>query len=588
MKEWIYIVKNHKRKIIAIMLLRSIGTLFEGISFSFFIPLLYSLSLKSDVNINFPAFLEKIFIPLMNIPSEKRIYIIFSILLIGLIIKNILTYYATVLNSKLQFGVLTELKYKIFIKYFRLPYSYIVNNEHGKLIHTINDDASSISTGAFLFISEIGKILNITIMYILMLIISWKLTLLTTISFLILSVGINKFSKISQKMGYEKVNITREESGFLSNSLQGMRQVLIFRAENRLIAHYKKLNYVIAIKLHNLAKIKTLISPLIEISALLITSFLLIVITYFNLLNIQFQAPLIITFLAIIGRLLPTVNYLSQEHILLKSYTENVQHVLNLLKEPEIINEGSVKFEELKNKISFSNVDFAHKPGIPVLKNITIFFLKNKTTAIVGHSGSGKSTIIDLIVGLFQPTKGSIFVDKTDLKNLDLNSWRKKIGYVTQDTFIFHGSVKENILFGNPEADENHIIEAAKQADAHQFIIGLPEQYNTIVGERGLKLSGGQRQRIAIARALLINPEILIFDEATSSLDSYSENAILESINKISRNKTVIIVAHRLSTIINADKIIVLKNGSIVEEGNHNELIKNKGEYSKLYKKANK
>jgi ABC-type multidrug transport system fused ATPase/permease subunit len=204
---------------------------------------------------------------------------------------------------------------------------------------------------------------------------------------------------------------------------------------------------------------------------------------------------------------------------------------------------------------------------------------------VIGPSGAGKSTLVDLLVRLYEPTQGRITVDGVDLAAYDLSSWLAGIGFVSQDAFIFHGSIRENIAFSRPEASLVEIMSAARLANAHEFIERCPDGYDTIVGDRGLKLSGGERQRVAIARALLRDPKILIFDEATSALDNQSEALVQEAIAGIARDRTVILIAHRLSTVIHADKIIVLEQGRVVEEGTHDTLVTGGGLYAALYSK---
>jgi ABC-type multidrug transport system fused ATPase/permease subunit len=211
---------------------------------------------------------------------------------------------------------------------------------------------------------------------------------------------------------------------------------------------------------------------------------------------------------------------------------------------------------------------------------------KGETIAIVGPSGAGKSTLMDLLVRLYDPTHGNIKVDKIGLKDIKIDTWRNKIGYVSQDPFIFHATIDENISFAENKYSEEEIIAAARNANAHEFICEFPDGYQTVVGDKGMKLSGGQKQRITIARAIIRKPELIIFDEATSSLDTISENLVQKAIDEISKKYTVIIIAHRLSTIQNADRIIVLDNKRIAEEGKHSELLSFKGVYWALYNQA--
>ena len=247
------------------------------------------------------------------------------------------------------------------------------------------------------------------------------------------------------------------------------------------------------------------------------------------------------------------------------------------------LKDGAKVMSSFNKEIELDNVSFSYPGRSEALKDISISFGKNKCIAIVGQSGSGKTTMVNLLIRLFDPTEGAILVDGIDLKDYKRDSWLGKIGFVSQDTFIFHASVLDNIAFGLDNVSKEYIIASAKTANAHDFIMALPEGYDTVVGEKGMKLSGGEQQRIAIARAVLRKPQILIFDEATSQLDNVSQSLIQNAINKIVKDHTVILIAHRLSTIVNADKIIVLDKGLIREIGTHSELIAKKMFYWKLY-----
>jgi subfamily B ATP-binding cassette protein MsbA len=291
-----------------------------------------------------------------------------------------------------------------------------------------------------------------------------------------------------------------------------------------------------------------------------------------------------IVFLFVVYKFIPYTQTLISELNLIFTQLPLVQIAIDAMskKDKPYLKDGNKEIKNFKNKIELNNVNFSYLKGVPVLKNLNTSIEKNKITAIIGATGSGKSSLVNLLLRFYDVDSGNISIDGTDLKDLKNKSWLDIISYVPQDVFLFNLSVKENIRFGNLQATDKDVIIAAKTANAHDFISGLPEGYDTIIGERGVKVSGGQKQMIALARALIRQPQILILDEATSSLDNESERLVQRAIDKISKNITIIAIAHRLSTITNADKIIVLEKGKIVEEGNHT-LIEESGHYEKFY-----
>jgi ATP-binding cassette subfamily B protein len=253
--------------------------------------------------------------------------------------------------------------------------------------------------------------------------------------------------------------------------------------------------------------------------------------------------------------------------------------------EPDIVDkEDSIELNSVKGMVTFENVSFKYDEGVHVLKGIDLKLEPGETIALVGPSGGGKSTLCSLIPRFYEVTDGSIKIDNIDIRDIKLESLRKNIGIVQQDVYLFAGTIMENIRYGKPDASDEEVIEAAKRANAHEFIMGFEKGYDTYVGERGVKLSGGQKQRISIARAFLKNPPILILDEATSALDNQSERIVQESLEKLTSNRTTFVIAHRLSTIRNAKSILVLTDNGIEERGSHEELMKNNGIYASLYK----
>jgi subfamily B ATP-binding cassette protein MsbA len=297
------------------------------------------------------------------------------------------------------------------------------------------------------------------------------------------------------------------------------------------------------------------------------------------------QTSSLLTFLFILFRLVPAVHEINGNRSMLNSFHGSLDNIRELLRTDNkpYLRDGQVEFTGLRRAIAFESVDFGYEPEHPILHNITLTIKRGEMTAIVGASGAGKTTLVDLIPRFDDPTEGRIRLDGVDLREFQINSLRRRMAIVSQDTFIFNASIRDNIAYGVPEATPADITEAARLANALDFILELPEQFDTPLGDRGVRLSGGQRQRIAIARALLHNPEVLILDEATSALDSISERLIQDSIEKLAVGRTVIAIAHRLSTIVRADKVVVLEQGRIVEQGTYQELLAQRGRLWKYH-----
>jgi len=294
--------------------------------------------------------------------------------------------------------------------------------------------------------------------------------------------------------------------------------------------------------------------------------------------------PVLGTFSLAVLTLLPRLANFGNYQMGIMSALPNLDMVRNIQLDTSYsrLTNGEIQLATKRPEIRFNEVVFGYKKEEQILKGITLEIESGKTTAIVGQSGSGKSTMIDLLLRLYDVDSGTIEIDKKNIIQYDLPSLRKKIGFVSQDTFIFNASIEENITFGDSYSTED-IKEASELANAREFIEKMPLGYGTIVGDRGMRLSGGERQRIAIARAIIRKPEILILDEATSSLDTVSEKAVQDAISNVAKKCTTIIVAHRLSTILNADRIYVLKDGKITESGTHDELLRNTGDYWRMY-----
>jgi subfamily B ATP-binding cassette protein MsbA len=301
----------------------------------------------------------------------------------------------------------------------------------------------------------------------------------------------------------------------------------------------------------------------------------------------QLPASLFITYIAVFSQIIPPARALTNAYYNIQRGISATERVSMILEAPELITDSasSIVISELKESISYKNVSFAYSKGDDgyALKNVSLTIKKGKTIALVGQSGSGKSTFADLLARFYDCSDGGIFIDNQNIKDIKLNSLRGILGIVSQESILFNDTIYNNIAFGKENATESQIMEAAKIANAHEFILETPNGYQTNIGDKGGKLSGGQKQRISIARAVLKNPDILILDEATSALDTESERLVQDALEKLLKNRTSIVIAHRLSTIVNADEIIVLNKGEILERGTHKELLELNSAYKKLY-----
>lgn len=381
----------------------------------------------------------------------------------------------------------------------------------------------------------------------------------------------------------------REKVGFLnsrlSNNISGITTIKSFTAETY---EASRLELDSDAYRHSNAKAITLSAAFVPLIRMLILVGFTALLLYGGMAAVSGKMSVgaysVLVFL--IQRLLWPLTRLGETFDQYQRAMASTNRVMNLLDTPIAIHTGNVSLpvNEVRGEVQFKNVYFAYKDRFPVIKNLSLDIPAGKTIAIVGSTGSGKSTLVKLLLRLYEVQTGSITLDGIDLQSLNLKDLRRCIGLVSQDVFLFHGTVAENIAYGSFENTEQEIITAAKIAEAHEFIVDLPQGYETIVGERGQKLSGGQRQRIAIARAVLKNPPILILDEATSAVDNETEAAIQRSLDRITVDRTTIAIAHRLSTIRNADCIYVMEHGKLVESGTHEQLLEKDGIYSGLWR----
>jgi len=486
------------------------------------------------------------------------------------------------------FQARTEQTYKsqVFELLLDVDLKFVHREREGNLITVLNNYTLHIGNLILNICRASVGLFTIFIYTILMFVVSWELTLVALV-LLALVFNINKrlFSQRIKQSG-EAVNESLKSVNAVGlESLSGMQLIHLFVREKSVSGRFEQsLNQYCQKQLMR-GRLFSLLQPTFSTLNAIILSLLLVTGTFFLPLQNPSWGALLLLFLVILYRLMaPATSLNSTRGVVMSAYPslQAVNEFLDRNNKP-FLQDGNQVFTDLKTQIEFDRVEFAYHPDEPnILKNVNFTIIKDKLTAIVGPSGSGKTSLVNLITRLYDAQEGQIRVDGQKLSDLTLDSWRSQLAVVSQETFIFNDTVAANLRFAKENADQQELEQAARLAQAHEFIVALPQGYHTLLGDRGVRLSGGQRQRIAIARAFLADPQLLILDEATSSLDSSTERAIQTAIDALSRQRTVLAIAHRLSTVRQADNIVVLVDGQVVEQGTHDELIQIESHYQKM------
>ena len=503
------------------------------------------------------------------------IVIIFVFLMI--LFKNIFTYSAIHVITTLRFGVVEKLRNMIYDKILRLPLKYFKSKEQGDIMTYIISDTqeielSIISSLQFLFRDPITLLVFLISLFIL----NYKLTLLILLMLPFIVIVLGRLGRTLRKKSIRSQRQLGLLMAIINETIDGLRVIKAFVADDYMRKKMQKINKSITKLNSKIFRRRSLSGPLTETLSVMAILVILYVGSIIVLKDQSSFAPeTFIAYILIFTQLIPPAKNISSGWYGVQKGLASLDRIEEILNYPETIVDDidAVEKNTFDKEINYENVYFYYNPGQYVLKNINLQISKGQTIAIVGPSGSGKSTLVDLLPRFYDVTDGRITIDGIDIRKIKLNSLHRLFAIVNQDPILFNDSIYNNIAFGRPDATYEEVVQAAKIANAYDFIMESKWGFDTNIGEKGSKLSGGQRQRISIARAVLTNAPILIFDEATSSLDSESEKLVQDAINNLIASKTAIVIAHRLSTVVKADKIIVLKDGEIIESGTHKELI---------------
>ncbi|QFZ53771.1 ABC transporter ATP-binding protein [Oceanihabitans sp. IOP_32] len=515
---------------------------------------------------------------------QKALLLVVGLIITLFLLKNISGYFANYFMVFLRNGVVRDLRNKIYKKILDLPLSYFSEQKKGDIMARVSNDVSTLQYSMLPVLELIAREpLMIIFTLIMMLIISAKLTFFVFI-FIPLS-GII-ISRIGKSLKRKSDRVQKEQGVILSTleeTLTGLRIIKGFNAEKKFNDRFQESTNRFYNFSNKLLNRQNLASPTSEVLGILVISVLLWYGGQLVLVDNSLDGSSFIAYMGLAYNIMVPAKAISRGLYNIKQGNAAAERIQEIIDTPNPLKdkENAIVKTSFDSEIKFDNISFKYQDEY-VLKNFSLTVPKGKTVALVGQSGSGKSTIANLITRFYDVNKGQILIDGLDIRNLTTSSLREQLGIVTQDAILFNDSIKNNIKLGGENATENEIIEALKIANAWEFVKDLPDGIHTNIGDSGNKLSGGQKQRLSIARAVLKSPPIMVLDEATSALDTESERLVQMALENMMRNKTSIVIAHRLSTIQSADQIVVLNKGEIVEQGQHSELIIKNGTYKKL------
>jgi subfamily B ATP-binding cassette protein MsbA len=577
------LLRPHFRALPVLILLGVLASLAEGIGIGLLVPLLQILQERPQAAQAGPL-VEAVQGYAESFGTEARFGLV-GITILGLIVvKSALLFSYVGLASRIHGSVFHALRSALIRQLLSVGYIFLARHDQGRLLTIVKDSTWFTSEALWVLFRFLNALCTVSVFALLLLLISWQITLATVAGATVGSLAMWWLARRVRRWGEIRLKAFRGLDERILEIMDGMRVIRMFNREAAEQARFDDYSDSVRRSHVALTVAGETVVPVLELVYAPLFVAAVVVAWYVGV-----GVPTLIAFLALVYRLLPHAKTLEHARVVLAGHAASVADVTALL-DPAgkpYTRSGTLPFQGLQDAIVFEEVSFRYAGGLadpPALASVSFQINKGETVAIVGGSGAGKSTIIHLLCRLYDPTEGEITVDGLPLQALDLAAWRGRITIAGQDAELMSGSVHENIAYGRPGANRAAVVAAARQADAHAFIETLPKGYDTRVGARGLTLSGGQRQRIGLARALLCQPDVLILDEATNALDGLSELAIQETLERLAGQLTIIIVAHRLSTIRNADRVIVLKDGHVVEQGRLHELLSDqRGTFARLH-----
>jgi subfamily B ATP-binding cassette protein MsbA len=579
-------VKPYKWLFLLAAVCMGLSAIFDGVSLAMMVPLADKVltNKKIIVPTKLPDFLSSFVDTINNMQPQVLLNYMVVIVLVLFFLKGVIGFFQSYIMSDIGQMVVRDIKAKLYAKIQTLSLDYFTHRRGGELMSRITNDVKLVENAVSYGSTDlVYQSLQVVIFAVVIFFIYFKMALLSILFLPLISLPIIKVGKMLRKLSKKSQEKMADTNSLLYETIMGARVVKAFNMEDYEISKFNRVNtdyYKISMKT---IKRTLLLNPSTEFLGCVAG-----VLVFFwggkeviaGKLSFGVFGLFLGSLLSLIRpfKKLSQVNALNQQAM---AASERIHEVLETVPSVKDYPQAAA-LTDFKKGIQFKNIHFRYADN-EILKGINIQVEYGQMVAIVGPSGSGKSTLVDLIPRFYDPQEGVILIDGVDIKDFRLKSLRNQIGIVNQETILFNDTIKANIAYGKPDASLEEIIAAAKKASAHDFIQHCPDGYNTIIGDRGVKISGGERQRIAIARALLKNPPILILDEATSQLDSASERLVQAALDSLVEGRTVVTIAHRLSTVRNANRIVVLDKGQITEEGTHAQLLEKDGLYKRLY-----
>lgn len=563
------------------------SALFNGVSTTLIVPLVLGFLGREDIGIQGgPPIIQRILSFFEDGEGNQSLLAMVGIVVLAIVLKNLAVYLNALVSANLSRQLVRNIRKEAIRLILEVDLDFFSTIKTGDIINTITGEVLRATISIRMAINIFTTSVTIFIFVCILISISWQLTLASTV-LLALVAGINQYLiKRAQKFGKILSERSSSYSSALLEILAGIRLIKSvgneeyeYRIIEKFIDERERADQQSQANFDAIGPINEVVGTLAILAIVFLGR------TFFWQ-QIESLLTVLLIYLYVLFRLLPVVSQLNTQRSNFANAVPGTQVVTEFLRRDNkpFMTHGQTPYQKLKQGISLEHVSFAY-PGHNelVLKDVNLWVPKGTTLALVGASGAGKSTLVDLVPRFYDPIEGRISIDGKNLREFDIRSLREAMGIVSQDTFLFNNSVRYNIAYGLENVSELEVMVAAKRANAYEFISELPQGFDTVIGDRGVLLSGGQRQRIAIARALLRDPDILILDEATSALDTVSERLVQQAIEELCRDRTTIVIAHRLSTVQKADQIAVLDKGHVVEIGTHEELLKEGGYYTRLY-----